>query len=88
MSEDIHIGKLIREKLDKNGQSASWLAKKVHCDRSSFNKLLKKDHIDTKLLLHISKVLNFDFFSYYSDSLYNKIMRETPIQNKENNAST
>lgn len=72
MSKELHIGKLIRDKLNENGQSASWLAKKVHCDCSNFNKLLKKDHIDTKLLLRISEVLHFDFFNCYSESLKNE----------------
>lgn len=74
--KDIHIGQIIRDKLNENGQSASWLARKVHCDRSSLNKLLKKDHIDTKLLLRISEILNFNFFSYYSESLCNKNKEE------------
>lgn len=72
MMKEIHIGQLIRKKLDENGQSASWLAKKIHCDRSSFNRMLHKDHIDTKLLLRISTIMNFNFFDYYSDSLYDK----------------
>ena len=72
MKDEIHIGKLIRNKLDENGQSASWLARKVHCDRSNFNKMLKKDHIDTKLLLAISEALNVDFFSYYSCFFHNR----------------
>ena len=69
MKEKIHIGELIRKKLEENGQSASWLAEKVHCDRSNFNKLLQKDHIDTELLELISQVMNFNFFMYYSDLL-------------------
>ena len=66
MTEKMHIGKLIRDKLNENGQSASWLARKVHCDRSNFNKILKKNHMDTPLLLRISEVMDFDFFRYYS----------------------
>ncbi len=65
--EEMHIGKLIREKLNENGRSASWLASKVHCDRSTINKQLRKDYIDTDLLLRISEILDFDFFSCYSD---------------------
>ena len=72
MNKKIHIGNLIREKLNENGQSASWLARKVHCDRSNFNKILQKDHIDTKLLLHISEVMNINFFNYYSDYFFNR----------------
>jgi hypothetical protein len=76
MKEKIHIGKLIRERLNENGQSASWLARKVHCDCSNFNKILRKDHIDTQLLLHISEVMNINFFDYYSDWLFNQKQHE------------
>ena len=76
MDGKIHIGKLIRERLSENGQSASWLARKVHCDCSNFNKILHKDHIDTKLLLHISEVMNINFFNYYSDHLLNQKRQE------------
>jgi hypothetical protein len=44
----------------------TWLAKQVHCDSSSFFKLLKKNHIDTELLLRISLILNYDFFVHYT----------------------
>ena len=76
MKEKIHIGELIREKLNENGQSASWLARKVHCDRSNFNKKLQQDHIDTGLLLHISEIMNVNFFNYYSDCLLNQKLHE------------
>ena len=71
MSEKIHIGELICNKLNENQRSIAWLAQKVHHDRSSLRKLLKKDSIDTKLLLTISTTLQFDFFSCYSEIFYN-----------------
>ena len=76
MKEKIHIGKLIRDKLNENGQSASWLARKVHCDRCNFNRMLQKEHIDTKLLFHISEVMNINFFKYYSDYFLNQNQNE------------
>jgi len=70
MNERIHIGELIREKLNENGQSVSWLAHKVHCDSSNFCKILKKSHINTDLLLLISIAMNHNFFDHYSNLLY------------------
>ncbi len=81
MSEKIHIGELIRNKLDEADRSAAWLARKTYCDRSNFCKLLKKNSIDTKLLFHISTVLDFDFFSCYSEALQKSKVNEP--QNKE-----
>jgi hypothetical protein len=33
MKEQIHIGGLIKAKMEEDGRSASWLAEKLHCDR-------------------------------------------------------
>jgi predicted transcriptional regulator len=69
MHEDIDIGTLILDKLKENGQAVSWLAEKINSDRSNFYRILKRNHIDTKLLMDISRALNFDFFAYYSEHL-------------------
>jgi hypothetical protein len=67
MNDKIHIGELIRSKLEEKERSVTWLAKKVYHDPSSLCKLLKRNNIDTELLLQISLILNYDFFVYYSD---------------------
>jgi len=79
MKEKIHIGELIRNKLKEDQRSVAWLAKKVHRDKSSLCKQLKKDSIDTKLLFDISITLQCDFFSCYS----NKVGKQNKPQNKE-----
>ena len=57
-----HIGNLILAQVQKNGQKVSWLAKKVHCSRSNFYRILEKDDIGYHLLWKISDVLDYDFF--------------------------
>jgi hypothetical protein len=69
MSEKIHIGKLIKQKLDENDRSISWLAKKVGCDRGNLFRALLQNEIQAGLLFRISIVLEADFFAYYSDKL-------------------
>ena len=71
MNGNIHIGKLIHKILQQNERSVSWLAKKVYCDPSALCKMLKREDINTNLLLKISKVLNHDFFYYYSNAINN-----------------
>jgi len=67
MHDNFDIGALVFQKLKENGQAVSWLAKKVNSDRSNFYRILKRKHIDTQLLLDISRVLNFDFFACFSE---------------------
>jgi plasmid maintenance system antidote protein VapI len=69
MEEEINMGKLIHDKLNENDRSVAWLAKKVYRSPSALCKLLKHDTINHELLLRISKVLDYNFFSCYSDHL-------------------
>jgi len=67
MHDNIDIGALILRKLKENGQAVSWLAEKVNSDRSNFYRILKRKHIDSQLLMDISRTLNFDFFACLSE---------------------
>ena len=58
----VNIGQLIKEELEKQGRSAGWLAKEVHCNRSTVYRALGRNRIDTAMLADISKVLHKDFF--------------------------
>lgn len=65
----VTIGKLIQEKLEEKGKTVTWLSKEVPCSRTNIYKIFNKNSLDTDMLYRISKILNFDFFQYYSRSL-------------------
>lgn len=65
----MHIGKLIREQVDRQGKSVVWLANQLSCSRTNIYKIYERPSIDTGLLLRISQVLNFDFFTLYTDKM-------------------
>lgn len=69
--ETIHIGALIKQVMTDQGRSPSWLAKQLGCERANIYDIYKRQYIDTDLLLRISRLLSFDFFSVYSDLLLN-----------------
>lgn len=71
----IHIGKKIREVLDKTPISVVDFAKSINLTRNGAYKVFEKETIDTGQLQTICKVLNHDFFSYYEQNL--SIARET-----------
>lgn len=60
--QNIHIGNLIRNELERQGRKISWFAKQINCDRSNAYKILKRDNVDIKLLIQISEALNHNFF--------------------------
>ncbi|MBR1464494.1 MAG: XRE family transcriptional regulator [Prevotella sp.] len=65
----IHIGQCIRQQLEAQGKTSVWLAHELGCHRTNIYKIYDKMTIDTGILLHISRILNFDFFSLYSEEM-------------------
>lgn len=72
----IHIGQLIEQQIHEQERSATWLAKKLYCDRTNVYSIFKRKSLDTELLLRISRILNFNFFDYYVNELYNNTSEE------------
>lgn len=66
-----HIGELIKQELERQERSISWLARKLSCDRTKVYRLLQKHSIDTYDLARISILLSHDFFADLSNSLKN-----------------
>lgn len=62
----IHIGKKIKEVWRKSRLKGTEFASLINRDRQVIYDIFKRESIDTELLQQISKVLNHDFFSYYS----------------------
>lgn len=60
----IHIGQRIKEIFDQQPKdhNIEWFAEKLHCKRSNIYNIFSRSTIDTDLLLHISKILDYDFF--------------------------
>ena len=67
------IGEIIQEQLKAEGRSVTWFAHKLSCSRANVYKIFSKEYIDTELPCRISRILNHDFFQYFSDSLKEKI---------------
>ena len=52
--------------------SASELAKLIPCERTNVYNIFKRKSLDARLLMRISKVLNYDFFIELSDMAFPK----------------
>lgn len=61
----IHIGQLIQQELHRQERTPTWLAKKIHCERTNVYYIFRMESINTDLLLRISIALNHNFFLYY-----------------------
>lgn len=68
----MHIGKSIREKVKEQNKTSVWLAEQLAYSRTNVYKLYEKKSIDTDVLLRISAILNYDFFTLYSENIQQK----------------
>lgn len=68
-NEDFHLGKLIKAELARQGRTATWLAKQVHCTPENIYKTYRQKWVTMPLLFEISKVLDCDFFKACSKHL-------------------
>ena len=65
----MHIGRLIKQQLEAQDKTVSWLARELAYCRTNIYKIFDKKSIDTDLLLRICILLQYDFFSAYSKEL-------------------
>lgn len=68
----INIGRSIKDELNRQERTVSWLARKLNCNRAAVYRLMCKNSIDTALLLNISTALNHDFFQDLSAELHTR----------------
>ena len=73
-----HIGEMIRQFVRERKLTGSWLAARLGCDRTNVYKMFKKPTIDTQLLLRISLILGFDFFTLYSQEVERNLEQAAP----------
>ncbi len=65
----MHIGQLIKEQMEAQDKTVSWLARELAYCRTNIYKIFDKKSIDTDLLLRICTLLKYDFFAVYSEEL-------------------
>ncbi len=63
------IGERIKQELKRQGKTSVWLSKQLGCHRTNIYKVYGRASIDTGMLLHISRILKYDFFKLYSEAL-------------------
>ena len=65
----VNVGQLIKEELERQERTVSWLARKLNCTRAAVYRIFQKNSIDTALLSTISNILHHNFFKELSDDV-------------------
>lgn len=66
----VNIGQRIKEELQRQERTVSWLARKLNCTRAAVYRIFDKNSIDTALLTSISLILHHNFFIELSDDVH------------------
>ena len=69
----INIGQNIKEELQRQGLTISWLARKLGCNRMAVYRIMQKNSIDTGLLQNISIILHHNFFKVFEEETEQKL---------------
>ncbi len=69
----VNIGQSIKEELQRQERTVSWLARKLNCTRAAVYRIFDKNSIDTALLANISQVLHHNFFEELSDEVHSSM---------------
>ena len=69
-SKMVDVGQRIKEELERQERSVSWLARKLNCTRAAIYRIFAKNSIDTALLTEISLLLRYNFFQELSDDAF------------------
>ncbi|WP_298072762.1 XRE family transcriptional regulator [uncultured Bacteroides sp.] len=69
----VNIGQNIKEELQRQERTVSWLARKLNCTRAAVYRIFDKNSIDTVLLLNISQILRRDFFYELSEETKSRL---------------
>lgn len=69
----VNIGQNIKEELQRQERTVSWLARKLNCTRAAVYRIFDKNSIDTVLLLNISQILHRDFFYELSEETKSRL---------------
>ena len=64
----MHIGKKIKETVQRSGMSVTEFAAKINYSRRNIYSIFEKESIDTSLLAKISEILEQDFFVHYNSN--------------------
>lgn len=63
------IGKTIRNELERQGRSVTWLARQLACHRTNVYDIFARDSLDLDLLIRISRVLQHNFLLPIAEEL-------------------
>ena len=76
MEKEIHIGQLIKRKMEEEGRKVSWLANKINCDESNIYRIYQRKSIPIEQFFKICIQLEIDLFPDCSEYVRQEIQKK------------
>ena len=68
-----HIGKLIKQEMERQERTPTWLARKISCERTNVYYIFKQESLQADMIERISIALNHNFFQDISETLSSQL---------------
>ncbi len=72
----LDIGQAIKAELEEQERTISWLAKKLNVNRAAVYRILRKNSIDTNMLISISTILKHNFLKDISTHIDDRLFTQ------------
>ncbi len=79
MNTDFHLGHLIRQELEKQQRTVTWLAAQINCDRSNIYDIFDRRFVNIEILTRISRALGHNFFKDLADYMESVVKKPTQV---------
>ena len=79
MKRDFHLGSLIREELDRQQRTVTWLAAQINCDRSNIYDIFDRRFINIEILTRISRALSRNVFKDLAEYMETVVKNPTQV---------
>ena len=79
MNTDFHIGHLIRQELEKQQRTVTWLAKAISSDRSNCYDIFERKYVSIEVLERVSRVLGRNFFKDLAEYMDSVVKNSTQV---------
>ena len=63
MKNEIHIGSIIKQKVEENSLTVKEFADRINCERTTAYHIFRQKSIDIEKLMEISEALNYNFIT-------------------------
>ena len=80
MNDEIHIGKMIRRKMQAERRKAGWLAKEIGCHTSNIYRIYNQQFPPTGCVNKICIVLEIDLYPFYSKYIKERIQEKNELE--------